>query len=283
MSDFTQAEFNIIFNTIYEDLINNKTKSKNKVAFILGGQPGAGKSGLTRLIEEKYEVIVINGDEFRKSHPHYLELKEKYGDNYVLYTAKFSGKMVETLINKLSNNGYNLVIEGTLRTYEIPLKTAKVLKDKGYEVELHLVQVRPELSLLGTFMRYEDMLEVGTVARETPVEHHNNVVKNIPDNLNIIYKEKLFDNIKVFNRAGDKLYSLKDTPNINPKDSFVKEFSRKLNNVEITFLKENYTKVLNSMEKRNAPLEQIEIVKSEQNNIFRNKSKFKIKIDNFER
>ncbi len=273
MENLTEKEFHLSFNEIYIDIIEKKKKSINKKAFILGGQPGAGKSGLTRLIEENNEVIVINGDEFRKAHPYYLELKEKYGDDYVKYTSEFSGKVTEKLINKLSDEGYNLVIEGTLRTSDVPIKTANILKDKGYEVELHLIQVRPELSLLGTFMRYEEMLEVGTVARGTPLEHHNQVVEKIPGNIDVIYNKKIFDNIEIYNRPGQKLYSLKETPELNPKDFFEKEFNRKLTNEEFKYLNEKYNEVLDSMNKRNAPLKQIKIVEQQKNNI--NKKKFK--------
>lgn len=125
MKNYTDEEFKEIFEDIYLDLTKNINIDKNKKAFILGGQPGAGKSGLTALIKENNEIVIINGDEFRKAHPHYKKLKEKYGDDYVFHTQYFSGKMTEALIEKVSDNGYNLVIEGTLRTVEIPLKFKK--------------------------------------------------------------------------------------------------------------------------------------------------------------
>ncbi|WP_156285873.1 zeta toxin family protein [Oceanivirga salmonicida] len=268
MKNFTNEEFEKIFNKIYFRLIKNVNKNIKKKAFILGGQPGAGKSGLTNIIESKNDnIIVINGDDFRKSHPHYIDLREKYGDNYVYHTAEFSKEITEALIERLSNDEYGLVIEGTLRTYEVPLKTCNILKNKGYEVDLNIVQVRPEISLLGTFMRYESMLELGTVARETPIDHHNKVVEKMPDNLDIIYKKNIFDNIEIYDRSGNKLYSLKDTPKINPKDIFLEAFNRKLTKKEIEFLNENYKKVLVSMKKRNAPIKQIEMVKNEQKHL----------------
>ena len=45
-------------------------------AVLLGGQSGAGKTTLHKLYRKQYEnnVIIINGDEYRKSHPHFAEL-----------------------------------------------------------------------------------------------------------------------------------------------------------------------------------------------------------------
>ena len=44
--------------------------------------------------------------------------------------------MVEYLVDELSKKGYHLLIEGTLRTTEVPRKTAQLLTTKGYQVSL---------------------------------------------------------------------------------------------------------------------------------------------------
>ena len=41
--------------------------------------------------------------------------------------------MTEALIEYFSSLGYNLVIEGTLRTYQVPLATATLLRERGYD------------------------------------------------------------------------------------------------------------------------------------------------------
>lgn len=45
--------------------------------------------------------------------------------------------MTEALIDSLSRIEYNLVIEGTLRTAEVPLKTAELLRQRSYGVSSH--------------------------------------------------------------------------------------------------------------------------------------------------
>ncbi|AWN19135.1 hypothetical protein DLJ51_03885 [Streptococcus sobrinus] len=40
------------------------------------------------------------------------------------YTKEFAGLMVEALIDRVSDRGYHLLIEGTLRTVTVPKKTA---------------------------------------------------------------------------------------------------------------------------------------------------------------
>ena len=63
----------------------------------------------------------------------------------------FAGQMVEYLVDELSKQGYHLLIEGTLRTTEVPRKTAQLLTTKGYQVSLAVIATKPELSYLSTF------------------------------------------------------------------------------------------------------------------------------------
>ena len=127
MDKFNDEEFQRKYLKIKKKLVINKNSVEFPKVFILGGQPGAGKSTLTSRIEESMgkNIIAINGDDFRSSHPNYDNLIKTYGDDSVLYTQKFSNAVTEKLIEDLGNEKYNLIVEGTLRTTEAPLKTAR--------------------------------------------------------------------------------------------------------------------------------------------------------------
>ena len=192
MDKFNDEEFQRKYLKIKKKLVINKNSVEFPKVFVLGGQPGAGKSTLTSRIEESMgkNIIAINGDDFRSSHPNYDNLIKTYGDDSVLYTQKFSNAVTEKLIEDLGNEKYNLIVEGTLRTTEAPLKTSKLLHSKGYSTNLNIVCVKPEFSYLGTLERYQDMKENGLIARATPKESHDNVVANFAQNLSKIYSEK---------------------------------------------------------------------------------------------
>ena len=127
---------------------------------MLGGQSGAGKTTIHRIKQKEFQgnIVIIDGDSFRSQHPHYLELQQEYGKDSVEYTKYFAGKMVESLVRELSHLGYNLLIEGTLRTIDVPKKTVQLLKNKGYEVQLALIATKPKLSYLSTLIRYEELI-----------------------------------------------------------------------------------------------------------------------------
>lgn len=123
------------------------------------------------------------------------------------YTKGFAGKMVEHLVDELSKQGYHLLIEGTLRTTEVPRKTARLLKSRGYQVSLALIATKPELSYLSTLIRYEEVYAVNlSQARATPKEHHDGIVEHLVDNLRELETDKLFEQIQIYQRDRTCVY-----------------------------------------------------------------------------
>lgn len=195
------------FNERYEAIKENVTVGKNPVdfptAYILGGQPGAGKSRLQKqILLKNLNCIIINADAYREYHPMFSYIQSFYGDDSPKYTQPFINQVTERLIDDLSNEHYNLVVEGTLRTAEVPIDTCRFLKHKGYSVELHIISVKPEISYESTILRYEYALSQDETPRATDKRHHDMVVDNLVENLQKIERSCVFDLIKLFNRFG---------------------------------------------------------------------------------
>lgn len=178
------------------------------VAVLLGGQSGAGKTTLHGLMRDYFSgnQVTVNGDGFRSYHPRYRQLDKEYGPESVNYTAKWAGAMTEAVVEALSMVGYNLAVEGTLRTAEVPTKTATLLKERGYRVFLAVMAVKPEISLVSCQIRYEQMRIAGTVPRATDPEHHNLIIRQIVSNMRVLEQSDLFEGIYLVNRAKEVLY-----------------------------------------------------------------------------
>ena len=265
--NYTDEEFEKEYKEILKYYKSLSKPSDNPKVFLLGGQPGAGKTGLENMINKDSEYISISGDDFREYHPLFEELNEKYGKDSSKHTQQWAGEMTEKIIKELKDNKYNLIIEGTLRTAELPLKEATRFKEVGYEVELCVVAVKLEKSRLGTLERYERMLKRGKTPRMTPKEHHDLVVNNIPDNLDVLYKSGKFDNIRLFNRDSDCLYNLKETPDISPKEIINQEFNREWKSNEIEEYRERWNNLIDGMQKRGEDRDEIKALKFERNSI----------------
>ncbi|MEJ4972411.1 zeta toxin family protein, partial [Enterococcus faecium] len=234
--NFTDKQFENRLNDNLEELIQGKKAVESPTAFLLGGQPGSGKTSLRSAIFEETQgnVIVIDNDTFKQQHPNFDELVKLYEKDVVKHVTPYSNRMTEAIISRLSDQGYNLVIEGTGRTTDVPIQTATMLQAKGYETKMYVMAVPKINSYLGTIERYETMYaDDPMTARATPKQAHDIVVKNLPTNLETLHKTGLFSDIRLYNREGVKLYSSLETPSISPKETLEKELNRKVSGKEI--------------------------------------------------
>lgn len=212
---FDEHEFTRALQTITSRLLNESTciPALYPRAFLLGGQSGAGKTTLHTLCMKEFpeDGISINGDEYRGEHPRFAELDARFGKEAVAHTAAWAGKMTEALIEQFSMIGYNLVIEGTLRTSQAPLATARLLRSRGYAVSLALMAVKPEISLISCDIRYEVMRLAGEVPRAADPAHHSAIVADIADNLATLEESGLFDEVRLYARSGALLFSTSES------------------------------------------------------------------------
>lgn len=213
-TNYNEACFSSAFDKLFTSAISNVKLEQEKPpqAYLLGGQSGAGKTTLHVILRKRlnFNAIVVNGDECRSLHPQYRELDRTYGAASVAHTAAWAGRMTEELIKSFSRMGYNLIIEGTLRTAEVPMKTANLLRSKGYNVSLALMAVKPEISLLSCQICYEQMRIAGTVPRATDPAHHNKIVNDIVKNLTTLEQADVFDSIELYRRSEEKVFPRKD-------------------------------------------------------------------------
>lgn len=233
--DYTVEALNEAIQQVYEGLTRRKSVTEAPVAFVLGGQSGAGKTGLQDIMKAQCSgnLIVINGDDFRERHPQYEALQKKYGKDSVDFTNEFSGKITEALVSRFRAEKYNVLVEGTLRTAEVPLATCKGFKENGYNVTLALIAVKPQISYLSTILRYEKQLAAGKLPRATAKDKHDYIVDQIPSNLRAIYSSKQFDNIVIYNREGVCLYDMSKNPKTTPDKVMEEVFKGKWSQKEL--------------------------------------------------
>lgn len=206
--NYTKSELNQQIEYYYDQLTLSKTPAREPWAILTGGQPGSGKSSIKRIANRKSKnFIFLNTNEFRDSHPNYMEIQREYGSDHPKHTAQWAGAITEALIERLSKEKYNLLIEGTLRTTEVPEQTANRLRANGYKVDLYVMAVKPEVSFTGTITRFFQGRQKDNNGRAVDKKHHDLVVSRLQENLVYLAKKKCFDEIVVCNRAGELIRS----------------------------------------------------------------------------
>lgn len=216
--EFSEQDVNKTIHKLFRSLKKEKVPVKQPYAYILGGQPGAGKTALQKKLFKQCgkNTIAINGDEYRKFIPNHKAVMKFPENQYASLTQRFANQVVEGLIDKASSMSYNLIIEGTLRNQSPALSTSQLLKERGYICELSVLAVNREVSYYSTKLRTEKLKELGAPGRMTATDNHTEAVRNLPKNVSDLYKKHAFDNITVYDRQGKCLYNFQETPEMNP-------------------------------------------------------------------
>ena len=246
----------------------NLKKKENPIVYFLGGQSGAGKSKLKDRIGK--ENLVIDVDEFRKYHPNYFGLYKKYGKESAKYTHNFASAVADELVKKSIENKVDVIVDGTLKSIKTPKERAEEYKKNGYSLEINIVVVKPEKSFLSNLMRYEELVEEKKIPRLAPKEIHDECVKNFPITVSELYKLKIFDDIKLYDRDKNCIYDMSKTPNIDPKSIIEKEFTREWKKEEYIDYLNQWEKLITKMKNRNAEAIEIEIALNEKENLIKN-------------
>lgn len=215
MSD---AEFHEAYNLIKNDVLRGKVPVETPVAIVLGGQPGAGKSNIYVVANERFNknIVELDCDAFRVYHPYYDEIKLKYGKEDAEKTNPFVFKVVDTLVDELSDCKYNMIIESSLKTPHTAIENGENLSSKGYAVELQVMATSKHVSWKGTEDRYNEALKNGGSPRAVPKEFHDLVVNNICNSLNAVKASGLMSNIMIYDRNKECLYDMKRDSSVNP-------------------------------------------------------------------
>lgn len=207
MLEYTKEEFEDSYKKIYNSLTKIGIPQQNHCVLFLGGQPGTGKSSFVSQDDAFSHYININGDDYRKYHPNYKEIAEYDLDNMASRTQSFVNECIERLISELSDEGYNLIIEGTLRSSDVTIGTCEMLKKKGYSTELYIVTVSAITSWQSTINRAYLLESLGETPRLVPIDKYNYIVNNLPCSVDEIEKAGCFDKIHVIDRDNTELYS----------------------------------------------------------------------------
>lgn len=204
--DYSSIEFEEQYIKVYNSITKDGVPQKNHAVIFLGGQPGVGKSNFYTQDNNLHGYIVIDGDKYRKYHPHYRDIVKYDMENYASRTQSFVNQCIERLIEDLSNQGYNLIIEGTLREPDVPINTCRTLVNKGYKADMYVMTVDASISWQSTISRANLLIEQGEFPRLVPIDKYNQIVNALPDNLDRIIDCGYFSSIRIIDRDYNVLY-----------------------------------------------------------------------------
>lgn len=237
---FTESEANKATEEIWDILIaKHKHLSPVKIpeGIITGGTPGAGKSVFVELAKTRLNnnLLVIDGDQFRRYHPNFLKLQKLVGADIAFVTGPFYGKMVRNILTKAMEHKYNVIIESTFKSVDSPLDYLKALKAAGYTTTVNIIAVDKEIAWQSTIERKEKMIAAGEPSRSVDRSYFDQTAANLAENAEKVYKTGLVDKLEVRNRTtrlfDSRLNDISQLQNIIKKElGLLKQVNKLINN-----------------------------------------------------
>ncbi|HLX55091.1 MAG TPA: zeta toxin family protein, partial [Aquella sp.] len=239
--------------------LTSMTSFDTPYLIILGGQPGSGKSSVIEKIEEYFanNIMALNGDDFKTTYPGYDMLLAQDPIKTSEEVQPYSNYVVNQLKNYYANKKINLIIEGTMRTSEVPLSTINEFKDKVYQVEAYVVVANYYASRTGCLFRLEMDIAGNGYGRAVPVESHDAAYKNIPVTMQKLIDSGKLENLTIMSRNGEIIAELRNGNNV------VDIYERRRNLLtksDFNQIKESLSQVVDMMQQRHAGRNEIDKV-----------------------
>ncbi|SNT60298.1 Zeta toxin [Streptosporangium subroseum] len=190
---------------IFHDIIVDQYLSRNlgpeePRVWILGGQPGAGKSTLMQKIGNK-TATEIGCDLFRIHHKEYERLQIENDETAAFYTNFDARIWTEKAARYLIEHRQSVIFDGTLSRELAALSLIKMFKAADYEVDVVFVATPSAVSLLSCLKRY--VLGAGpewVPSRIPRLDTYNHFYLGVLETARKIESESDVDSVRVFLR-----------------------------------------------------------------------------------
>jgi len=230
------------------------TNDNAAVAYILGGQPGVGKTEL-----------ILNADNFRAFHPLHDDIIKESPDYYPDLTGKFAIDLNNMLVQYCLGNRLDFILETTFSSLGQMNSTIKRFKKKGHIVNIMILAVNPHISYLNTLTRYENMLEnKADFARKVGDTRHDSRYGQIEKTLTLVLEKKLYDHIYIYGRAGLAKQSgktngllLKSRDGKSPLNVYIKERDKKWSDEDKQYFMQRALLLAETMVRRKASMDEL--------------------------
>ena len=201
----TDKEHEQYYQTIKRIYTGGKIPVDNPIAVIIGGQTGAGKSGIIGYSTKMFvddNVIIINSDEIKPFHPQSEEIAKLYPQMYTEITDQESNTWTSQLFEELRREKYNIIFEGTMKNNRIADESITELQKLGYTVVVRGIATCDLESRMSILERYEGQVRTKGWGRLVTTNHHNQTYVGMPNTIDYIENTGKYDVLEIFARGG---------------------------------------------------------------------------------
>ncbi|MEW2577677.1 zeta toxin family protein [Streptomyces syringium] len=180
------------------------------VVVIVGGQPGAGKTGIADMVQAALNrrggAVRIGRDLYKAAHARYASLLAEDVRTAGVKIRPDTIRWQAAVEDHVRARGFDAVAESALADAEEFRQSAAAYRQAGHRIEVVALATAEALSQLGTLERFLSETVVGIGGRYVSWENHDACSASLLATLAVIEVEKLADRITVVRRDGTVLY-----------------------------------------------------------------------------
>lgn len=199
--------------------------SDRPIAVIVGGQPGAGKSGVIgdTLTKLNSNCVIVDNDLYRYEHPNFAEINGTHPEIFTECTDQLSFATTPRLIDSMIEGKYNMIIHQTLKNDTIVKSAITKLLEAGYTVVVRALAVDKVTSMRDELRRGQKELAAGRIPRWVPPQNHDFAYNGLPGTVGLIEELGKYHMLEIVTRSEneDDLNAINVIyRGINPETSF---------------------------------------------------------------
>lgn len=185
-----------IFEKFWDENYSHLKSEDNPTLYIVGAQPGAGKTGLVGLIENETNLSVLTGDQYRSCRPNYLIFSEREKD----FLSQINFVICMLMIGRCLDKQISFIMENPLKNVEQNIYYIKEAKKRNFVVNLDLMVVKNYDSYVGIYYRCINFIKNGQAGRITSNRTHDLGYDGVLKTFNYTNVLSSIDSLCLYNR-----------------------------------------------------------------------------------
>lgn len=180
--------------------------SERPIAVVVGGQCGAGKSGVIgdTLAKLGSNCVVIDNDNYRYAHPNVAEINQTHPEIFTECTDQLSFQATPKAIASMIAGRYNMIIHQTLKNDTIIKCAITDLLNAGYTIVVRALAVDKITSIRDELRRGQEKIVLGRTPRWVPPENHDTAYNGLPGTVGLIEKLGAYHLLEIITRSEDE-------------------------------------------------------------------------------
>ena len=185
------------------------TAREHPRVLLFGGQPGAGRSTVQRLLLPVLPegTVSYDGDDLMRLSPHYERAMLRDDRSASQSVAAHVGALHDAALEHILSGRSDVLCNHPMGRADQAAAWVRAFREAGYRVEVAFLAVHASVSRRAIVERYRLSRERRGSGRWVPEPVHDRLYQGVPNTVEFLETHRLVDSLYVLSRDGEVLYA----------------------------------------------------------------------------